>query len=147
MDDSCNSITNEQRISSPLEFDSEKDLVAAIEANIDAVQTKASNDGFISYYETVMQEDGYDDRQNAIFSDAFGSILNQDGEVIYGNTLIKVGKTGIFYGPVSETALIRQLAENEAPMLELFEKEQSPSKFEDDLAYLYISDKRIKIKL
>lgn len=143
MDDSCNSITNEQRISSPLEFDSEKDLVAAIEANIDAVQTKASNDGFISYYETVMQEDGYDDRQNAIFSDAFGSILNQDGEVIYGNTLIKVGKTGIFYGPVSETALIRQLAENEAPMLELFEKEQSPSKFEDDLAYLYISDKRI----
>ena len=136
-------VTDVQKWSSPLKFNSEDDLILAIESNIGHIQTKSSNDGFVSYYETVMQEDGYEDRPNAIFSDAFGSVLNQDGEVIFGNTLIKVGKTAVFYGPVSETFQIRQLAELETPMTGLFEREQYPSQFEDVLAYLFTEDKRI----
>ncbi len=98
----------------PLRFSSEDELVEAINENKnDTYQTKSSSD-FKSYYQTVMQEDDYDDRPNAILSDAFGSILNPDGEVVYGSTLIKVGKEGIFYGPEADSLKIRDIASQSA---------------------------------
>lgn len=127
----------------PLQFNSEEDLLSAIETAGIQPKMKSSDSGFISYYETVMQEDDYDERTNAIFSDALGSVLNQDGEVIYGNTLMKLGYTGVFYGPISEAAEIRHLAEIKDPMKNLFERESTPSLFNDVLLYWYNPNKKI----
>lgn len=100
-------------LSRPLEFSSKESLLDAIKSfDYDASATRSIVTGFASYYDTVMQEDDYDERPNAIFSDAFGSILNQDGEVIYDNTLLKVGQMGLVYGPVTDSTYIRNLAEN-----------------------------------
>lgn len=129
--------------SMPKEFNSEADLISTIESYIDGTKTKSSDDGFVSYYQTVMQEDGYDDRQNAIFSEALGSLLNPNGEVIFGNTLMKVGKTGVFYGPVSEAFEIRQLAESSEPLSDLFERETKASLYDDVLLYWFIPNRNI----
>lgn len=141
--DVINSDSNVNIISEPLKFCSEDELVAAIESQFDGFKTKSTEDNFVSYYETVMQEDGYDERTNAIFSDALGSILNQDGEVIFGETLMKIGKTGVFYGPVSEASQVRRLADSSAPLKELFDKEEKSSLFDDVLLYRYVQDTRI----
>ena len=141
--DVINSDSNVNIFSEPLKFCSEDELVAAIESQFDGFKTKSTEDNFVSYYETVMQEDGYDERTNAIFSDALGSILNQDGEVIFGETLMKIGKTGVFYGPVSEASQVRRLADSSAPLKELFDKEEKSSLFDDVLLYRYVQDTRI----
>lgn len=70
-------------------FSSPKEVVSAMDNY--SIKTR-SDDGFVSYLETVMEEPGYDDQPYAILSDAFGSILNSDGEVEFGDNLIKVTK-------------------------------------------------------
>ena len=119
--DSPEEIRND--LSKPLEFSSKGDLVDAINAfDPDAPSTRAIVTGFVSYYDSVMQEEGYDERPNAILSDAFGSILNPDGEVIFDDTFLKVGLKGIIYGPVEEMDYIRSLALSEDIDMNSFEK-------------------------
>lgn len=102
---------SETVLSKPLCFSSEDDFVAAVEALKDGRPvTRSESEDFVSYYETVMQEDGYDERPNAILGDSFGSVLNAAGEVIYGSVLVKVGECGIFYGNVADSCAIRELA-------------------------------------
>ena len=48
-----------------------------------------------------------------LLSSAFGSILNQDGELVFDDNLIHVSKYGLLYGPYEEKMVIRDLAENE----------------------------------
>lgn len=110
-------------LSRPLEFSSKESLLDAIKAfDPDAPATRSLVTGFVSYYDSVMQEEDYDERPNAIFSEAFGSILNPEGEVIYGDTFLKVGLQGLFYGPVDVIENIRLLAKSENIDINSFEK-------------------------
>lgn len=110
-------------LSRPLEFSSRESLLDAVKSfDYDASATRSIVTGFVSYYDTVMQEDDYDERPNAIFSDAFGSILNPDGEVICDGTFFKLGLNGIYYGPLDETDNIRLLAECEELDIDSFDK-------------------------
>lgn len=63
--------------SEPLTYASLEDMRNSIYSG--SMDVKSSD--FISYAETVMQEDGYDDLPWSIRSEAFASILNVDGEV------------------------------------------------------------------
>jgi lipoprotein len=104
---------------SPLEFSSIDELQNTICGIRDAESiskgTKAAfpMSGFLSYAETVMQEDGYDDRPNAICSEAFGSILNPDGEVIFGENMLKLCKYGILYAPKNKSSELKNIAEQQ----------------------------------
>lgn len=110
-------------LSRPLEFSSKESLLDAIKAfDPDAPATRSLVTGFVSYYDSIMQEEDYDERPNAIFSEAFGSILNPEGEVIYGDTFLKVGLQGLFYGPVDVIENIRLLAKSENIDINSFEK-------------------------
>ena len=110
-------------LSRPPEFSSKESLLDAIKAfDPDAPATRSLVTGFVSYYDSVMQEEDYDERPNAIFSEAFGSILNPEGEVIYGDTFLKVGLQGLFYGPVDVIENIRLLAKSENIDINSFEK-------------------------
>ena len=100
-------------VSEPLVFSSVENLVEAIkrqQGKGNKAKGEIGND-FISFAATVMEEDDYDDRANAIYSEAFGSILNQDGEVIIGNVLLKVGEKGLVFGDLTKKAEIVKLAE------------------------------------
>lgn len=99
-------------VSAPLSFLSINDFIEALKNEREGGSTKSSS-SFVSFSETVMLEDDYDDRENAIYSEAYGSLLNQDGEVIVGNYLIKVGKKGIFVGPLSLKEQIDKLVKSE----------------------------------
>lgn len=114
---------NQNNLSRPLEFSSKESLLDAIKAfDPDAPATRSLVTGFVSYYDSIMQEEDYDERPNAIFSEAFGSILNPEGEVIYGDTFLKVGLQGLFYGPVDVIENIRLLAKSENIDINSFEK-------------------------
>ena len=79
--------------SEPLEYASVEELINAIYSqNIDV----RSSD-FVSYAETVMQEDGYDDLPWAINSVNFASILNSEGEVIFDDVFLKLCRYGKFF--------------------------------------------------
>ena len=93
-------------------FASAEEVVSAFNNYSGTAQTRAE-DGFVSYLETVMSEPGYDDLPYAILSDAFGSLLNKDGELAFDNNLIHVSKYGLLFGPVEEAAIIRNLAQDE----------------------------------
>lgn len=94
--ETVNQVTPASESIPPLKFSSIDELQNTIYGIRDAASiiegTKAAFpvSDFVSYAETVMQEDGYDDRPNAICSEAFGSILNPDGEVIFGENIIHV---------------------------------------------------------
>ncbi len=119
--DSTEEIKND--LSRPLEFSSKESLFEAIKSfDSDAPTTRSHVTGFVSYYDSVMQEDDYDERPNAILSEAFGSILNPEGEVIYGDTFLKVGLKGVIYGPVAEIDSIRLLAESDDVDINSFDK-------------------------
>lgn len=92
------------------QFSSSEDVVSAM--NDYSIQTR-SDDGFVSYLETVMEEPGYDDQPYAILSDAFGSLLNPNGELVFGNNLLHVSKYGILYGPYEKSDVIRNLSERD----------------------------------
>lgn len=100
----------------PLVFNSFADVrctLSAIRAGIESgTGTKSvfPMSDFVSYAETVMQEDGYDDRPNAILSEAFGSILNPDGEAFFGDCFVKVGNYGILYSTTDAMEDARLLA-------------------------------------
>ena len=100
-------------------FSSPKEVVSAMDNY--SIKTR-SDDGFVSYLETVMEEPGYDDQPYAILSDAFGSILNSDGEVEFGDNLIKVTKYGLIYGSVSKRGIICELSEDETLLSRCKEK-------------------------
>ena len=131
-------------LSRPLEFSSKESLLDAIKSfDPDAPATRSLVTGFVSYYDSVMQEEDYDERPNAIFSDAFGSILNPDGEVIYGDTFLKVGLLGLFYGPVDEIDRIRLMAESGNVDINSFDKvlvgDNEEYRFQGDPS-IYLSD-------
>ena len=67
------------QVSNPLHFTNKEDLVATFNNYYEKseIASRASSDDFVSYLETVMSEDGYEDLPYAILSDAFGSILNR----------------------------------------------------------------------
>ena len=93
-------------------FSSQEEVIATIE-NFNADTKTRSADGFVSFLETTMSEPGYEELPYAIYSSAFGSILNQDGELVFGNNLIHVSKYGLLYGPFEDKSTIRDLADNE----------------------------------
>ena len=98
-------------ISEPLHFDSVSDYQDCIEMiNMGVSKNTKSEFKFVSYLETVMAEDDYDSRPNAILSDSFGSILNSQGEVFIQTTLMKVGKLGILIGDAAKREQIEELA-------------------------------------
>ena len=116
----------ERAFSTPKKFATESELVSAINELREAdCKTKSSDNSFMSFYSSVMQEENYDDRPNAIYSEAFGSILNQDGEVFYGSTMIKVGNEGVFYGPATDSLAVRFVA-NMSNISSLCQKENCP---------------------
>jgi hypothetical protein len=97
-----------QRITcDPLFFGSLNELQQAIN-NWSGTQTKGAGT-FTSYANTVMQQEGYGDEPWALASSAFGSILNPDGEVLFEDKILKLGKQGILIGPASQTEEIRFL--------------------------------------
>ena len=97
-----------QRITcDPLFFGSLNELQQAIN-NWSGTLTKGAG-AFTSYANTVMQQEGYGDEPWALASSAFGSILNPDGEVLFEDKILKLGKQGILIGPASQTEEIRFL--------------------------------------
>ena len=104
--------SSEWEVSAPIRFSDGDDLRAALAGYSESggVRSRAADDGFVSYLETVMEEPGYDDQPYAILSGAFGAILNSEGEVVFGDNLIHVSRHGILYGPVSESETIRDVA-------------------------------------
>ena len=92
------------------QFSSPEEVVSAMDNY--SIKTR-SDDGFVSYLETVMEEPGYDDQPYAILSDAFGSLLNPNGELVFDNNLLHVSRYGILYGPYEKSDMIRNLSENE----------------------------------
>ena len=90
-------------VAPPLEFSSDVELrntldeIKVAQENKINVKSCLPLGNFLSFAETVMQEDDYDARPNALCSEIFGSILNPDGEVIFGKYMLKIGKSGILY--------------------------------------------------
>lgn len=117
--ETANQVTPASESIPPLKFSSIDELQNTIYGIRDAASiiegTKAAFpvSDFVSYAETVMQEDGYDDRPNAICSDAFGSILNPDGEVVFGDYVLKVCDRGILYSFKRDIDKIRDIAEEQ----------------------------------
>lgn len=92
------------------QFSSPEEVISALDNY--SIATKA-DDGFVSYLETVMEEPGYDDQPYAILSEAFGLLLNPNGELIFGDNLLHVSKYGILYGPFEKSDIIRNLSERD----------------------------------
>lgn len=109
----------------PLTFSSVSELqntvsrIREAQANGAATKSAVPDADFISYAETVMQEDDYDSRVNAICSRAIGSILNPDGEVIFGDYMMKIGDFCILYSFKENSAMIEKLAGTDPRTLEL----------------------------
>ena len=95
--------------SEPLTYASLEDMRNSIYSG--SMDVKSSD--FISYAETVMQEDGYDDLPWSIRSEAFASILNVDGEVIFDNTFLKLCRFGVIYAPIDTIEKARLYASYE----------------------------------
>ena len=92
--------------SEPLKYSSLEDMRNAIySGNLDV-----KSSGFVSYAETVMKEDGYDDLPWAIHSESFASILNVDGEVVFNNIFLKLCRYGVIYAPVDKIDKARTYA-------------------------------------
>ena len=109
-------LSNEEKTGvAPLTFGSVSEirnvLYSMQDAGSDDISTKSisSNPDFLSYAETVMLEPGYDDKPNVIISEVFGSVLNPDGEVIFGDYMLKVCDYGILYTKVSNANTVRSL--------------------------------------
>ena len=95
--------------SEPLVYESLEAMQIAIFSGNNVVKSST----FVSYAETTMQEDGYEDLPWAINSERFGSVLNKDGEVIFGGTFLKLAKYGIIYAPITKIDKARWYAMHE----------------------------------
>lgn len=106
----------------PLTFPSASALKSTL-YSISELQTKSGLTSpvsdFISYAETVMQEDDYDARINAICSEVVGSILNPEGEVIFGDYMMKIGDYGILYSFKENSEMLGRLAVSDISTLDL----------------------------
>ena len=102
----------------PFEYASLSDLQNAISDYDPKVGTRAVGVSQLSYAQTVMQEDGYDYQPYAIMSESFGSVLNPEGEAIFGDYALKLCHKGILFSTKDNIDLLRQLSNDE----ELFGK-------------------------
>lgn len=118
-------LTNDRTSVSPYEFASLSDLQNAISDYDPGVGTKTSGVLQLSYAQTVMQEEGYDDQPYAIMSESFGSVLNPDGEVVFGGHMLKLCTKGILFSTRDNIDLVRTLSEDE----QLFDKLSVASDF------------------
>lgn len=118
-------LTNDRTSVSPYEFASLSDLQNAISDYDPGVGTKTSGVLQLSYAQTVMQEEGYDDQPYAIMSESFGSVLNPEGEVVFGGLLLKLCTKGILFSTKENLDLVRTLSEDE----QLFDKLSVASDF------------------
>ena len=98
---------NSLEVSEPLTFQNVGDL-NDYAWNV-APQSKAL-DNFVSYAETVMREDDYEDRPNAILSTRFGSVLNSEGEVIVAGYFLKLSDYGLLISDLGQKETVRALA-------------------------------------
>ena len=81
------------------------------------VSTKSKSlDGFVSFAETVMQEEDYDDRPNAIMSSRFGSVLNSEGEVIVAGYFLKLTDFGLLISDLAQKETVRTLSKDAATL-------------------------------
>lgn len=76
--------------------------------NRNATETRGVS--FVSYLETVMAEPGYDDLPYAILDEGFGAILNVDGEVEFGEYLLKVTQYGLLVSKKEKKDELRKLS-------------------------------------
>lgn len=83
--------------------------------------TRSNSVDLLSYAETVMQEEGYAEQPYAIMSESFGSVLNPDGEVIFGEFALKLYEKGILFSLSKDIDVIRELSKNENLLNELTE--------------------------
>lgn len=66
-----------------------------------------------------MQEDDYDARPNSICSEVIGSVLNPDGEVVFGDYMMKIGNYGILYSFKENAEILEKLAISDLNSLDL----------------------------
>ena len=109
LDTKPSEINKSYYISEPLNFDSIESLQDY--ANNLSPARKATN-GFISYAETVMQQEDYEERPDAIDSYKFGSLLNADGEVCVCGYFIKLFSLGMLIGEEQQCEIVRSLSHN-----------------------------------
>lgn len=110
-------------VSAPLRFSSAAELAEAIVSDGASPSTRAP--GFVSFAQTEMTREGYEDDDNAVLSESFGSVLNQEGKVIFDDILVKVADEGILYGPVEQEDLIDELSRKDG-LTELCEESACP---------------------
>lgn len=123
--------------SEPLVYESLEDMQNAIFSGNNVVRSST----FVSYAETTMQEDGYSDLPWAINSERFGSVLNKDGEVIFGNTFLKLSKYGIIYAPIAKMDKARWYALHEESRESLIIAADIPSFLStSDLSFSFVED-------
>ena len=128
--------------SAPMVYESVEELRNAIcNGNVDV---KSSD--FVSYAETVMQEDGYDELPWAINSTNFASILNSDGEVIFADTFLKLCRYGVIYAPVSKVDKARIYASYDE-CVDLVNRATSVPLYlsDDDCIFSFIEDPDIYV--
>lgn len=117
-------IDAEEVENSPMTFNSLNEMLQHIEAyNSTTPSVKSMVPQQLSYAVTVMQEDGYDDRPDAIMSEAFGSVLSPDGEAIFGNIAMKLCKYGLLYSSSDHLQDIRDFSSDKSLWDELIPSE------------------------
>lgn len=97
----------------PFEYASLSDLQNAISDYDPKVGTRAVGVSQLSYAQTVMQEEGYDYQPYAIMSESFGSVLNPEGEAIFGDYALKLCHIGILFSTKDNVDLLRQLSDED----------------------------------
>lgn len=116
---SCEKNINEvhdNNVEKPVSVYSDPAVYASLEDMRNAIYSKdtdVKSYDFVSYAETVMQEDGYSDLPWSINSERFASVLNVDGEVIFNDTFLKLCRYGIIYAPVTKIDKARVYASYE----------------------------------
>ncbi len=117
---------------SPMTFNSLDEMLQHIETyNSTTPFVKSMVPQQLSYAVTVMQEDGYDDRPDAIMSEAFGSVLSPDGEAIFGNIAMKLCKYGLLYSSSDHLQDIRNFSSDKSLWDELIPSESFLIPLED----------------
>ena len=103
----------EKGSSAPLHFASINDIKEAMSS----YKTKSSD--FISYADAVMSSDEYEEKTNAILSEAFGSILNKEGELMFDKYILKVCNFGILYSLTENYEELKELSAKDIKELKI----------------------------
>ena len=90
--ESKNMAIGKYEVSDPLVFATTDEARQAM--RYDRSATKSYIESFVSYAETVMQEDEYENREYALQSESFGSILNANGEVLINGYYLRLIDNG-----------------------------------------------------